>query len=101
MTLPPFITKYLKKLPHTEGAGRPDPARDWTLLLSSALLILLASVAWSAWFFFSVLQEPAVAPPPPQTGDDSGIEDVRASFEERAAEEARYRAEYRFIDPSK
>ena len=100
MTLPPFITVLLRKFSH-QGPSRPDPARDWTLLLSLALLMLLASLAWNTWFFLGALQEPAPAPVPAQATDDSGIDTVRASFDERAAEGERYRSEYRFIDPSK
>ncbi len=100
MTLPPFITKYLPKLRHGAHRGRPDPARDWAILLVFALVVLFASVSWNAWFFLRAIEEPApVAPSTEETGD-TGMDAARASAEARALEEARYRTEYRFIDPS-
>lgn len=100
MNLPPFLQKLLPKLAPDAGAGRPDPARDWALLVALFLALFLAAVAWSAWFFLATIEEPAVAAPPAEGSGDTGIGAVRAAAEARSLEEERYRAEYRFIDPS-
>lgn len=99
MTLPPFIRKYLPKLPRG-GDRQSDPARDWAILLASALILFFASVGWNAWFMFAALEEPEVAAPSIEDTGDTGIGAARAAAEVRALEEARYRSEYRFIDPS-
>jgi len=90
-----------KGLPKT--SDRPRPTRDWMLLLSLAALILVASAGWNVWTFVRVtsgdvgaVEEAAVDGP-----DLTALERVRAAFQERAAEEARYRSDYRFVDPSK
>lgn len=100
MNLPPFMQKFLPKPSRESAAGRPDPARDWALLVALFLALFLLSVAWSAWFFLATIEEPPVVPPPAEESGDTGIKAMREAAEERSLEEERYRDEYRFIDPS-
>ncbi len=99
MTLPPALQKILKKLRLGGHSGHADPARDWALLLSLALVVIIASVAWNVWFFFEVLNAQPVVEAPATEEETDTVAPLRTLFEERAAEEARYRNEYRFVDP--
>lgn len=103
MKLPLFIEKLVKRLPGKGGVKHLSPSRDWLVILALALAALIASVAWNAWFFFIALGEDAApqAPAAEHSLDTSSIEKARALFEKRAAEEEKYRSEYRFNDPSK
>lgn len=81
---------------------RMRPERDWFVLLAVAAVLVLASAAWNLWLFAKVEQGYALdADAVPATFDAAPIESVRAVFEERRAEELRYRQEYRFVDPSR
>lgn len=89
----------LKKLSY---GPRIRPARDWFVLLSITIVLLIASVLWNLWLLKSVEQGGTIgneAPPP--AFDAAPIESVRTLFESRSAEEARFRQEYRFVDPSR
>ncbi|MEK9184256.1 MAG: hypothetical protein AAB892_00830 [Patescibacteria group bacterium] len=90
-------------LPHFARSSRRRPIRDWFSLLTIAFVILLASVAWNVWTFTRVTSGQLVGGTPIETQapDISALEAVQEIFASRAAEEARYRAEYRFVDPSK
>ncbi|HEX5774741.1 MAG TPA: hypothetical protein VFY28_02150 [Candidatus Paceibacterota bacterium] len=82
---------------------RPHPYRDWYALLLIAGIFLLASLAWNVWFFIKITKGEMIGTNPSseaKTPEDL-VASARLLFEERAAEEARYRSEYRFIDPSK
>ena len=89
------------KLSHM--SGRPRPMRDWYLLILTCAIALGLSLVWNTYYFFRVTVGEAN-----QSGmtDEKSpqeilIEDVRGVLGERRAEEARYRSEYQFIDPSK
>lgn len=88
-------------LPHL--GDRRKPSRDWFILLAIAFLILIASIGWNVWAFVRITSGEATgsAAQGPQGPDVSVVEQVRTVFETRAAEENRYRTEYRFVDPSK
>lgn len=103
MSILSSITAYGKRFSKSGGAKHLNPQRDWLLLLLVALVAILASVAWNVWFFFFALDAQTAVPnaPAAQTLDTSSINKARALFDTRAAEEARYRGEYRFNDPSK
>lgn len=77
------------------------PQRDWFVLLALAALILLTSIAAATWTFMRVTEGKPVGVDA-NAGQSSGsaIEKAKALFEERRAEEARYRSEYQFVDPS-
>lgn len=77
------------------------PMRDWFVLLAVATALVGASIAWNVWMLRSVeaggtLGGPAEAEP----FDAAPVQAVRATFDARAQEEARYRSQYRFVDPS-
>ncbi|MES2994465.1 MAG: hypothetical protein V4681_00270 [Patescibacteria group bacterium] len=90
-------------LPHFARNGRRRPIRDWFSLLTIAFIVLLASVAWNVWMFMRVTSGQLVgdAVIEAQAPDVSALEAVQGIFASRAAEEARYRSEYHFVDPSK
>jgi hypothetical protein len=94
---------FLQKLQKPGGTKRLDPSTDWLILLGFALLFIVASLAWNTWFFFTVLDQKAAQPvmTSEQASTTNPMEKSRTLFEIRATEEARYRSEYRFIDPSK
>ncbi|MEA2701796.1 MAG: hypothetical protein QOE22_505 [Candidatus Parcubacteria bacterium] len=92
------ITKNLKGL-HYGTALRPS--RDWLVVLTLTFVLMLASVAWNLWTFAKVTGgEPIGTEAPQQTAGTASTDEVVKLFEERAAEEARYRNDYRFVDPS-
>ncbi|HRH24318.1 MAG TPA: hypothetical protein PK109_01885 [Candidatus Paceibacterota bacterium] len=103
MNLPPQLTAFLKRFSSHDGTKHLDPTRDWLLLLALVIIALIASVVWNAWFFFIALEEESTSQSAPveATPDTNSVEKAQALFELRAAEEARYRNEYRFIDPSR
>lgn len=82
---------------------RRKPSRDWFILLILAFLILIGSIGWNVWEFIRITNgEAAGTTTAGMKGPDIGIvEQVRNVFTTRAAEEQRYRNEYRFVDPSK
>lgn len=97
------LPKNLTKLALSPRSGKQRPLRDWFVLLLSTAILVLASGAWNAWVFYTAasggtLGEPIALTPAPDT---SSLDAVRALFENRAAEEAKYRTEYRFVDPSR
>lgn len=89
------------KLPRI--VDRKKPSRDWLALLTIALLLLIASVGWNAWTFLRITSGEGIGDAAPiDTGPDIGsVERAREVFLERAAEEQRYFAEYRFVDPNR
>lgn len=80
---------------------RLRPSRDWLVILAIAFTLLLCSVVWNLWTFARVTGGETIGTqsPPPATAD-LPVDSVNRIFERRAAEEARYRSEYRFVDPS-
>lgn len=103
MNLKLAIPKNLSsiKLPHYDG--RPQPERDWSVLLSIAAVLFLVSVAWNTWLFLRVTEGHPIGAEAVQvpTVNTASLESVRAVFKERAEEEEGYRSVYRFVDPSR
>lgn len=84
------------------GAVQHDPARDWLLLLALALAFLIASMLWNGFFLISVFKEEAtVSAPVAATSTPDAFQATWNTYQLRDAEEGKYRAEYRFNDPSK
>jgi len=82
----------------------PDvhPARDWSYLLLLASILVAISIAWNFRLYQEVQEGATLGEEVPATPVDiAPIESVRAVFEERKAEEQKYRTEYRFVDPSR
>ncbi len=83
------------------GSG-VHPARDWSYLLLLAAILIAISIAWNMWLYQEVQEGATLGEEVPATPVDiAPIEAVRAVFEERKAEEQKYRTEYRFVDPSR
>lgn len=94
----------LKKLSALRYGSTLRPHRDWLILLVVALIALLASLAWNVWFFFELVDRDlsgAESAEAPATLDRSALEAAREAMTEQSAEEARYKGEYQFVDPSR
>jgi hypothetical protein len=92
------ITKSLKNI-HYGTALRPS--RDWLVLLVCTFVFMLVSVAWNLWMFGKVTSGQSIGTETAQRPVHTApIEAVTKLFESRAAEEARYKTDYRFVDPS-
>ena len=91
----------LKRL-HT--GAHIDPMRDWLALLACATIALTGIVVWNIWAFDTIAQGGVIGSSTASTPavlDSPSLNAVRAVFEERAAEEAKYRTGvYRYSDPS-
>ncbi|MES2668439.1 MAG: hypothetical protein V4644_01990 [Patescibacteria group bacterium] len=80
---------------------RIRPSRDWSYLLMLMIALVVASVATNFWMLKQAERETVSgAAAAAAVFDAAPIESVRAVFEQRRIEEGRYRAEYRFVDPS-
>jgi len=83
---------------------RPDPTRDWFVLLTLAVIAFTAIVVWNIWAFDTVASGGTIGAPAtstPRLFDRSTIDTVHAVFEKRAEEEAKYTTGvYRSADPS-
>ncbi|MBI4088594.1 hypothetical protein HY415_00680 [Candidatus Kaiserbacteria bacterium] len=84
--------------------ARQNPTRDWLVLLIFSAIALAGIVAWNVWAFQTVAGGGVIGAPvtgAPQAFNPSSLDTVRAVFESRAAEEAKYRTgAYRYADPS-
>ena len=77
------------------------PSRDWLVLVALAFIGLLMSVGWNLWTFNKVTEgQPIGTAPSSQEAENPAVDSVTRLFGERALEEARYKTEYRFVDPS-
>lgn len=96
------LPKSLFPIRTASANDRPHPYRDWYTLVGISTILLLASLLWNVWFFMQATRGEGTG-----EGNTAGqgirenvIDTVRGIFIERAAEEGRYRTEYRFVDPS-
>lgn len=96
------VPTQFKALGHISYGKRIHASRDWLILLLIALILLIGSALWSTWLFLKGV-EPAtgVAPAATQAVSTHTLEEAGALFEMRANEEAKYRNEYRFVDPER
>jgi len=83
---------------------RRDPVRDWFVLLAVSAIALVSLIVWNAWTFDTIAGGGVIGAPTGEAApvfSRSSLDTVRRIFEERAAEEAKYRTgAYRFVDPS-
>ena len=75
-----------------------------TFNAASSLVTRLRAIVWNAWIFDTIAEGGVIGTPigeTPPIFSRSSLDRVRTVFEDRAAEEARYRTgAYRFADPS-
>lgn len=97
-----FLTQLLKR---ARRGAREDPARDWLALITFSLIALAGIIVWNAWAFDTIVNggvigtSPKVAPA--STSKRASLDAIRAIFESRAAEQAKYSSgAYRYADPS-
>jgi hypothetical protein len=105
MTLPHFLkpllarTRTFRMIRYGE---HPRPVRDWLVVMAIVAIFLMGSAGWSYGLFLQVSHGDAANSALPTTGvNTASLATVRAIFEARAAERARYISEYRFVDPSR
>lgn len=100
MKLPDF-SRQLAVLSRFRYGKLVRPERDWFVLLLATLALILLSGAWNAWMFtYGTKVVPQVEDSSSITGpSENTLKEANALFERRAAEEGRYRSEYRFVDP--
>lgn len=81
-----------------------DPVRDWLIVLTLGTLALISIITWNVWAFDTVANGGVIGTPaaaPQVLFNQSSLDAIRAIFDNRAAEEARYvNGTYRFTDPS-
>lgn len=88
------ITKNLKY------GDRPQPSRDWLVLLVLFLVGLAICVIYSLLTFSKVIQGQQVGNATTTVPAQIQLNQVDALFHDRAAARERYNSEYRFVDPS-
>ncbi|MBI5405653.1 hypothetical protein HY972_01275 [Candidatus Kaiserbacteria bacterium] len=97
------VTSFFKRL--RGGGVRQDPVRDWLALVTLSAITLLGIIVWNVWAFDTVAQGGVIGDPkasPSSAVDTVSLDAIRAVFEERAAEKAKYvTGVYRYADPSR
>ena len=104
MTLPPSLTKILSRFRKSKSVKhKAEPSRDWLLALLLALVLLVVSVGVNTVVFMEAVSHTGEgeAPIEERDIDQSAVEKAKEAFGVRALEEAKYRSEYRFVDPSR
>jgi hypothetical protein len=94
-------TNFLKRVRH---GAREDPARDWLALVTVSLIAFVGIIVWNVWAFDTVARGGAIGTSAKVASSDSAritLDAIRAIFESRAAEQAKYSTGvYRYADPS-
>lgn len=98
-----FLTKLTSHIQDlVRGDRHAHPVRDWFLLLASAGMLIGISAGWNAWSYYLLsvrTVEPITTTAPPEFTVPA-VDAVEQAFSMRASEADRYRASYRFVDPS-
>lgn len=103
MNIPSLVTSFLMR---ARRRARADPSRDWLALLTLSAIVLAGIVVWNIWAFETVADGGAIGgapakPTPSIILNHASLDVVRAIFESRAAEKAKYSTgTYRYADPS-
>lgn len=103
MNIPALATSFLKRVRH---GAKIDPTRDWLALIALSVIALTGIIVWNVWAFETVAGGDAIGAAPakttsPTVPDRAALDAVRALFESRAAEQAKYSTgAYRYADPS-
>ncbi len=98
-----YLPSFLRKLAPAHGLAVTHPTRDWFLIVMAALGLLLLSAAWHAFLFTRLTRGEALDASVQKEASDAevSVNQIRSVFERRATEEARYKSEYQFVDPSR
>lgn len=101
MTIFDSTGSFIKRL---RSNASVDPVRDWLVLLTVATIALAGIIVWNVWAFDTVAAGGTIGSPAPEAPavlNNSSLDTIRTIFENRAAEEAKYRTgTYRYADPS-
>ena len=101
MNISDLFGSFIKR-PHSNASI--DPERDWLMLLTVAMVAFVGIIVWNVWAFDTVADGGtigAVTTKAPAVFDNSSLDTIHSIFENRAAEEAKYRTgTYRFAGPS-
>ena len=96
-----FIISFFKRL---RAEARPNPARDWMVLLSFSAIVLVCIIVWNLWAFNTVTRGGTIGASATTTApafSRATLDAIHAVFTDRAEEEAKYRTgTYRYADPS-
>jgi len=103
--MPSSLNAYLRLfLSRFAYGSRPNPARDWLVLLILSALALALIAIWNLWAFETVvnggtLGNAATSTPP--VFSQTSLDTIQNLFTSRAEEDAKYtNGIYRFSDPS-
>ena len=101
MTTQTFISSFVQRI---RSSFRPDPTRDWLMLVSLALIALAGIIVWNAWAFDTVASGGtigSVSSTQAPVFSQASLGAIRTVFSDRATEEAKYvSGAYYFADPS-
>jgi len=83
---------------------RPNPTREWAVLLSFAGLVFALIMVWNVWAFKTVVDGGTLGSAATSTQpvfSQMSLDTIKNLFTNRATEEAKYQnGTYRFADPS-
>ena len=83
---------------------RPNPTRDWLVLLTISIMILAGIIIWNMWAFSTVVSGGVIGNSvtnTPQILNQSSFDTIRIIFKNREAEKEKYETGvYNFVDPS-
>jgi len=99
----PSASSVLARLRTLRYGNRPQPQRDWFLLIVISAILFAGGAAWSYWVFLQAnqVEAPAAASDSAAGLNPASIDTVNAVFQKRATERAHYQNDYRFVDPSR
>jgi len=95
------LWSFCKRVWHT---ARPDPVRDWLVMLSIFFVAFVSILLANVWAFKAIEQGGGTASSANTTStvlNRASLDAVRAILDQRAAEEEKYKSgAYHFTDPS-
>ncbi len=102
----PSLNTYIRSILVRFSYGtRPNPARDWTVLLIISALALTTIASWNLWVFDTIVNGGTLGNVSTSTQpvfSQASISTIRDLFDTRSAEALKYTdGSYRFSDPSR
>lgn len=103
MNLSAIISSLIKLGRAIQYGSRPNPTRDWMVLLAVFLATFIGSVAWSTFYFMSVTSGEDSVDVSRTTSQEEIKPSVRVEqvFTERARQALQYQGADTFVDPSR